>query len=58
MDVSAKTLKRMAALAGFDWSEEEIEALLPVVERNLEMVERLDGLPLRDVEPAAQYRIL
>ncbi len=58
MDVSEKTLKRMAALAGFDWSDEEIEALLPVVVRSLEAVERLDALPLRDVEPAVQYRIL
>ena len=56
--VNAKTLKRMAALLGYDWSDEEIEALLPRVEKSLEMVDRLDALPLRDVEPALQYRIL
>ena len=56
--VTAKTLRRMAALLGYDWVDEELEVLLPQVERSLEMVERLDALPLRDVEPALQYRIL
>jgi len=56
--VNAKTLKRVAALLGYDWSDEEIEALLPQVEKSLEMVERLDALALRDVEPALQYRIV
>ena len=56
--VNAKTLRRMAALLGYDWGDEELEVLLPQVERSLEMVERLDALPLRDVEPALQYRIL
>ena len=57
-DVNTKTLRRMAALLGYDWSDEELEALLPQVEKSLEMVERLDALALRDVEPALQYRIL
>lgn len=56
--VSAKTLRRMAALLGYDWPDEELEALLPQVERSLEMVERLDALALRDVEPALHYRIV
>ncbi len=56
--VNAKTLKRVAALLGYDWSEEEIEALLPQVEKSLEMVDRLDALEIGDVEPALQYRIL
>jgi Asp-tRNA(Asn)/Glu-tRNA(Gln) amidotransferase C subunit len=55
--VNAKTLRRMAALLGYDWSDEELEALLPQVEKSLEMVERLDALALRDVEPALQYRM-
>ncbi len=48
----------MAAFLGYDWADEEIEALLPQVEKSLEMVEQLDALPLRDVEPALQFRIL
>ena len=56
--VNAKTLRRMAALLGFDWSDDELEALLPVLEKSLEAVERLNELALRDVEPAVQYRML
>ncbi len=56
--MNAKTLKRVAALLGYDWSDEEIEALLPQVAKSLEMVDRLDGLALRHVEPALQYRVL
>jgi Asp-tRNA(Asn)/Glu-tRNA(Gln) amidotransferase C subunit len=56
--MNAKTLRRMAALLGYDWPDEELEALLPQVEKSLEMMERLDALGLRDVEPALQYRIL
>ena len=56
--MNAKTLRRMAALLGYDWPDEELEALLPQLEKSLEMMERLDALGLRDVEPALQYRIL
>jgi Asp-tRNA(Asn)/Glu-tRNA(Gln) amidotransferase C subunit len=56
--VNAKTLKRVAALLDYNWSDEEIEALLPQVQKSLEMVDRLDELALRDVEPALQYRVL
>lgn len=55
--VNAKTLRRMAALLGYDWPDEELEALLPLVQKSLETVERLDALALRDVEPAVQYRM-
>ena len=55
--VNARTLKRMAALLGYDWPEEEIDRILPVLEKSLEAVERLDASSLRDVEPAVQYRM-
>ncbi|MEK6665389.1 MAG: hypothetical protein AAB016_05610 [candidate division NC10 bacterium] len=55
--MNAKTLRRMAALLGYDWPDEELEALLPLVQKSLETVERLDALALRDVEPAVQYRM-
>jgi len=44
-------MRRIAALAGYDWTEEELRALAPVVERSLALLERLESLPLRDVEP-------
>lgn len=52
-----KALKRAAALAGFDWTDEEIDRLFRVAERGLELIDRLDSLPLRDVEPAVEYRL-
>jgi len=54
--VTSKALKRAAALSGFDWPDEEIERLLPLAERSLELVDGLDSLPLREVEPAIEYR--
>lgn len=55
---NAKALKRMAAMSGYDWSDEECERLLPQVERTLEIFDTLGVLAVRDVEPALQYRIL
>ncbi len=54
--VTPKALKRAAALSGFDWPDEEIEHLLPLAARSLDLVDRLDSLPLREVEPAIEYR--
>lgn len=54
--LTPKALKRAAALLGFDWADEEIDRLLLLAERSLELVDRLDSLPLRDVEPAVEYR--
>lgn len=55
--VTPKALKRMAALLGYDWTDEEVDRLFPLAEKSLAMVEKLDALPLRDVEPAVEYRI-
>jgi Asp-tRNA(Asn)/Glu-tRNA(Gln) amidotransferase C subunit len=56
--ISLDSLKRSAQLAGFDWSEAELEAIRSAVERALESLARLERLPLGDVEPTTQYRIL
>lgn len=47
----------MAAVRGYEWPDEEIDRLRQVVEKALAMVDKLDSLPLRDVEPAIQYRM-
>jgi hypothetical protein len=44
--------------AGFDWSPAEAEALRPALERSLALLRSLDDLPLGDLEPTIQYRIL
>jgi hypothetical protein len=50
-------MRRMAALSGYDWSEEELQALEPIVERALALVARLEALPLQDVEPGILFRM-
>jgi len=52
------TLRRLADLAGFTWSEAELEAIRPALERALEGLERLEHLPLSNIEPTTQYRVL
>ncbi|MBI1846632.1 MAG: hypothetical protein HY294_03395 [Candidatus Rokubacteria bacterium] len=52
------TLRAMARLSGVELPDAELTALLPVIERTLAMLARLETLPLTGVEPAAQYRML
>ena len=58
MEIGVDLLKRAAALAGFDWSEAELEPIRPAVERLLEGLRRLDDADLGDAEPTTQYRVL
>jgi hypothetical protein len=55
LDLAA--LRTWAHLAGFDWPDAELEALRPALVRAREALERLETLPLADVEPAPQYRM-
>ncbi len=55
--VSLRALRRTVWLLGYDWSDEELEPLVPAIARSLEMMDQLDTLPLRDTEPAVQYRM-
>ena len=50
-------MKRLAERAGFDWSEAELEAIRPVLERALQSLDELEQLPLGDVEPVTQFRV-
>jgi hypothetical protein len=47
----------MAALAGFSWSDEELEAIRGPVERLQAGLDVLAALPLGEVEPSGQYRM-
>jgi len=53
-----ETLRHCARVAGFAWSDEELETIRPALERALAMLQDLETLGLSDVEPATQYRIL
>lgn len=56
--IDLDTLRRTARLAGFDWSDAELEAIQPLVEASRRLLEGLDSLPLQDVEPTTLYRML
>jgi len=58
MEIDVETLRRMAALGGFAWTGAELESLRPAVERLLEMLERLEVVPIGELEPTTQYRVL
>lgn len=48
-------LRRAARLAGFEWTDAELEAILPAVEGTRALLAALDALPLDGVEPATRY---
>lgn len=56
--IDLDTLRGCARLAGFDWSDAELEAIRPMVEASLRLLAGLETLPLADVEPVTQYRVL
>jgi Asp-tRNA(Asn)/Glu-tRNA(Gln) amidotransferase C subunit len=58
MDISVESLRRTAALSGFAWTDAELEAIRPAVQRLLESLEQMEQLPLGAVEPTTQYRVL
>jgi len=58
MEIDLDTLRRMTRLSGFDWSDAELEAVRPALARALELLARLETMPLREVEPATQYRVI
>ncbi len=58
MEIPLETLKSLSQLAGFDWSDAELEAVRPAVARTLDLLARLETLPLASVEPTTQYRVL
>lgn len=51
-------MKRVAALGGFAWTDADLEPIRPAVERLVEALERLESLPLGQIEPTTQYRVL
>jgi Asp-tRNA(Asn)/Glu-tRNA(Gln) amidotransferase C subunit len=57
-DVLISVMRRMAALAGFEWTDEELEAVRATVERSLAVIEKLQSVPLAETEPVTQFRML
>jgi Asp-tRNA(Asn)/Glu-tRNA(Gln) amidotransferase C subunit len=56
-DVLISVMRRMADLAGFEWTDEELEAVRPAVERSLAVMAKLESVPLSETEPTTQFRM-
>jgi hypothetical protein len=48
--LTLELMSKIAALAGYAWTEEELRAIAPQVERSLEALRKLDSLPLQDTD--------
>jgi Asp-tRNA(Asn)/Glu-tRNA(Gln) amidotransferase C subunit len=55
---SLDDFRRLARTAGFDWSDQELQALLPAFERSVALLRSLDDVALGDLEPTTHYRVL
>ena len=55
--ITTDLMRRMAKLAGYSWTDEELRAIAPLVERSLARVDELESLPLREVEPGVYFQI-
>jgi Asp-tRNA(Asn)/Glu-tRNA(Gln) amidotransferase C subunit len=54
--IDLDTLRHGARLAGFDWTDAELEEIRPQVEATLRLLRALEAVPLGDTEPTTQYR--
>jgi Asp-tRNA(Asn)/Glu-tRNA(Gln) amidotransferase C subunit len=54
--IDLDTLRRGAQLAGFDWSDAELQEIRPQVEAALRMLRVLETVEVGGVEPAMLYR--
>ena len=55
---NVETLRCAARVAGFAWTEAELEPLRRASAASLRLLATLDALPLDTIEPTTQYRIL
>jgi hypothetical protein len=51
-----ETLRRAARVAGFSWSDAELEEIRPMVTAGLRALHALEAAPVADVEPTMHYR--
>jgi len=53
--IDLDTLRRGAQVAGFAWSDAELEAIRPQVEAALRLLRALEAIPV-DAEPTTSFR--
>lgn len=56
--ISVDTMRQIARLGGFEWSDAELARIRPAVERALAGLEALERVPLGEIESSVQYRVL
>jgi hypothetical protein len=54
--IDLDTLRCGARLAGFAWTDAELEEIRPQVEAALRLLRALEAVPVGDTEPTTQYR--
>jgi Asp-tRNA(Asn)/Glu-tRNA(Gln) amidotransferase C subunit len=54
--IDLDTLRRGARLAGFAWTDAELEDIRPQVEATLRLMRALEAIPVGDAEPTTHYR--
>ena len=50
-------IRTLARLQGFEWTDAEIEAIRPVAEASLVLLERLRAVDLGAADPTIQFRV-
>jgi hypothetical protein len=50
-------LRAAAHLAGFEWTDAELDAIRPMVEASRRLLAGLEQLPLDETEPTTHYRM-
>jgi Asp-tRNA(Asn)/Glu-tRNA(Gln) amidotransferase C subunit len=55
--IDLDTIRQGARLAGFTWSDADLEAIRPQVEAALRLIRALEAIPA-DAEPTTHYRTL
>lgn len=51
------TIRALARVHGFEWTDAEIEAIRPLAEASLAMLARLREVDLGPADPTTQFRI-
>ncbi len=55
--VTIDAVRTMARAQGLELSDEDLAAVLPLVQVGRRLMESLAAVPLDDVEPSSQFRI-
>lgn len=55
--ITRDALRSMAAASGLEFTDRQLDELLPQVQRSVEGIEGLEALELQDVEPAVSFKI-